>query len=186
MPAPIFSKDYYSASWMFKEFYKQFSVEKEPDGTPRFTNGFFTDLWKFRKVHSLVDRSGTIATVPFSFFDELKRYITLNQDSNLIAVHRKLKNLEVQIQNPLSPELQTLRQEIHNEGSQGSVNLKLNLHELSSCFEKGNQKPMLTLTLLKVVNFICKQLNWQLIEVYHYEPINLTLFEERAIRPAVS
>lgn len=179
---PIFSKEYYTNSWMFN---KDVNAVQAPNGGTVIQADFFTNPLKFRNTHAIVDSYGTITTVPFSFFDNVKRYFSLEQDQNLIAVHRRLKNLEEQIKDPLSREWQKIVQEVHKEGYRGAEILKSNIETLSSLFDKGNQKSTVTLTLLKVVNFIRGLLNWHPIGFSSFEPINRQLFEERVIKPAL-
>ncbi len=179
----IFSKDYYNYSLGFND---QFHLlEKKPDGSAEYGSNFFDNLWKHRFIHTLIDNQGTISTIPFSFFDDLARYFRFSQDSHLIAVHQRLKYLESQLQNPLSAELQHLRQEIHREGYRGANLLKHNIQWLSSIFEKANQKSTLILTLLKTVNFFRKMFHLPPIEFYTFAPIDQNLFVEKAIQPAL-
>ena len=166
-------------------FNKDVNVVQAPDGGTVIQAGFLTNPLGFRNTHANVDRNGTITTVPFSFFDNVKRYFTLEQDQNLIALNRRLKNLEMQIEDPSSPESQRIKEEVHKEGFRGAEILKSNIETLSSLFNKANQKSMVTLTLLKVVNFIRELLNWDPIRFSSFEPINPQLFEEQVIKPAL-
>jgi len=109
----------------------------------------------------------------------------LSQNQDLIAVHKKLISLQNQIQTPSSQESQALKSQIHNEKTHGADCLLAHLSSLSASFKKGNESSANCSTLLKVVNFIRKLFFLQPIEHYHYTPINLKIFEENAIKPAL-
>jgi hypothetical protein len=163
---PIFAKEFYNDPFLFWE------TVKNP-------------IWSFRDHDVSVTDQRTLTTLPSSYLDQWKRHFFFAQDQNLIAANRHLKDLEVQVQNPSSPELHALKQEIHRTGCLGAVGLRSNLDELDRKFKRGNEKSALTLTLLKVVNFVRKLLNLQPIEFYHYSPLNLNLLQERTIGPAL-
>jgi hypothetical protein len=178
----VFSSEFYQDPFLF---YKDHKVERTLDGNVKLESSFLSDFWKYRNTHALIDGNGTIGVIPFAFFDELKRYFTFEQDPNLIAVHQKIKHLEDQIQNPLSPELQALRQEVHQKGWRGVTLLKSNLGRLSECFEKANEKSAFTLTLLKIVNFIRSIFQLEAIQYPAFTPIDMALLEQRIFIPAM-
>ena len=177
---PIFSKEYYTHPRLFV---------KEAMAPAVVESGLFTDLLEVRTTHACVDSNGTIGIVPFSLLDNVKRCFTFTQDPNLIAVHQKLKSLEKQIQDPSSSTLQAFKHEVENKGRRearpGTYMLMLNIDKLSALFEQGNEKSPVTLTLLKVVNFVRNLLSLQPIKYFHFEPINRQLFTEKMIQPAL-
>ena len=174
---PVFSKEYYTNQWMFN---KDVIAVQAPDGGMVIQAGFLTNLLKFRYTHATVDNN-TITTVPFSFFDNVKRCFTFAQDPNLIAVHRKLKEIE----SSSDDELSRIQHEVHKEGFRGAEILKSNIETLSSLFDKANKKSIVTLTLLKVVNLFRKLLHLQPIEFASFGDINRHYLEEAVIKPAL-
>ncbi len=160
-------------------------AEKTPEGSLTIEVSGFFNFWNYRDTHVCVDDQGTISTVPFSLFEDLKRYFGLSQNQDLIAVNKKLVALQSQIQNSSSPELQILKNEIHDKKANGAQNLTWNLALLNRRFEQGNSASEHVATFLKVINFIYKLLHWKPIEHYHYDPIDAALFDDKVIRPAM-
>ncbi len=178
----VFSNDYYTNPLMLWSIGK---AEKTPEGSLKVEVSGFFNFWNHRNTHVCVDDQGTFSTVPFSLFEDLKRYFGFSQNQDLIAVHQKLKTLQAQIQNSSSPELQILKNEIHEKKATGASNLTWNLALLAGRFEQGNKASEQAATFLKVINFICKLLHWQPIEHYHYDRIDTAIFEDKAVRPAL-
>lgn len=179
----IFSKDYFANPYLLL---KGVSVETTPfKGIKVSAGGGLSSLWSHKHIHSHLDDQGTISSIPFSFFEDIKRYFSLSQNQDLIAVHKRLVSLQNQIQIPSSQESQALKSQIHNEKTRGADCLFVHLSSLSASFIKGNQSSANCNTLLKVVNFIRKLLFLQPIEHYHYTPIDLKIFKENAINPAL-
>jgi hypothetical protein len=144
----VFSNEFYSDPWLFL---KGWRVEKTPEGTI-----LSTDFWGARHLEANVNSLGTVITHSPSFFENLKQRFLLLENPNQIAAHRRLKELEIQLQNPLSPETQALKQEIRNEGIEGARKLQRNLELLNEGFQKNNQKGLFTLTLDKNHQFRSK------------------------------
>jgi hypothetical protein len=162
----------------------QFKSSNPEEGYFRWDSDF--PQFHTRSFHAIVDRQGTLTYVPFGFFKNILRHLTLAQDSHLIAVHQRLMQLQTEIQNPQSPILRALREEVHRQGDSGARNLISNLTDLSECFASGNNLGIWTTTLLKVINFIrTKILGLPPLTRYHYQPINLNLFQQQVILPAL-
>jgi hypothetical protein len=178
---PIFAPEYYTDPWLFL---KGWRVDKTAEGT-KFKSNFFTDFWGARNLEADVSNQGTMTTHSPSFFENQKFCFPFSENSHQIAAHRHLKELEIQLQNPLSPDTQTLKQEIHDAGSCGAGILQENLKFLDKEFQKSNQKSSFSQTLTKIVNFVRKLLHIQPLEFYDFTPLNLRALKEMAIDPAL-
>ncbi len=179
--AAIFAKEFYHHSGLFLS---GFHVEKLPDGGLRYSTPPFGEFWGNRNVLPTVDEQGKINFVTYSFFERLKYTFSLSPDQNLIAAHHRLKELEAQMQNPLNPNVQCLKQEIHNIGISGANKLEENLRFLNKTFETANGN-YLTMALVKINNFFCSIFHWQPIELYDFKPILLDVYKQKAISPAL-
>jgi len=174
-----------------KEFYRQalflsgWHLEKLPDGGLIYSTPPFGEFWSNRNVQPFVDEQGKINFVIYSFFDRLKQALSLTPDQNLMATHRRLKELEMHIQDPTSPDLQRLKEEIHQVGFLSASRLKRNLQQLNTAFEKANEKCLLTTALIKISDLIGSFFHWQRIESYDFSPLRLEHFKEKAISPAL-
>ncbi len=178
----VFSNDFYTSRHALWK--SDTTTEKLPDGGTRYTmGGGPQSLWSYQNRHASLDSQGAISITPSSRFDHLKRYFHFSQNQDLIAVHKKLKNL--QNQDRTSPELQDLKNEIHSHKTYGARIFSTNLQDLNSLFERGNKAAEKCSTVLKVVNFIRKLFGMQAIQHYHYDPIDFRVFEEKAILPAL-
>jgi hypothetical protein len=179
MSSPTFSKEFYTSSWMFN---KDVSAVKAEDGRTVIQAGLLVNPLKLRHTHVAIDANGTITTVPFSIFDNVKRYFTFTQDPNLIAVHQRLKQLRETRDYAV---LQRIQDEVHQEGFRGAEILKSNIETLTALFDKANQKSPVTLTLLKVVNFLRKLLCLRPITFTSFVHIAHNHFNEAVINPAL-
>jgi hypothetical protein len=177
----VFAKEFYHQ----RLFLKGWDIEKLPDGGLKYSTISFFEFWSEKNIQANVDNQGKVDFVTYSFFERLKRVFPFSQDQNLIAAHRRLKELEVQVQNPLSPDLHLLKREIHATGQAGAKTLENNLNSLNKEFEKANERSLLTTALVKVANFISAFFHSKPIEFYHFNPINLGLYKAMAISPAL-
>lgn len=155
--------------------------EKTSSGTIRYTMS--PTLFPHRYRHVQVDSTGTISTVPFSSVQNLKRYFGLDQNKDLIEVNKKLRVLQSQIQDPSNEKLAVLKREIHTQKKEGAELLKSNLFYLNQRFKNGNRAQ--ASTILKLLNYLRRLVHLEPIEHYTYELIDLELFKEKAIAPAL-
>jgi len=184
-----------------------------PVSTPFFASEFYSKAFPLFKndfgEKVKVNPSGTIVLSwgnKRSCFQSLLRRAGIVQDSDLIAVHSRLKSLEAEIQNPASPVLSRLKREpyaahlsLHGDpqaSSSGLNSLSIRtcqgiamkgdhygdpllptLTDLSQCFVEANKAS--TSTLLKVINFIRRIFCLKPITPYHFSPIDIGLWRQR-------